>query len=177
MTAVTLEGEPGIGKTRLLLSAVALAEGRGFAPVAVAADEELHGPFLVMRSVLASAASDEEAWSADARAAAIRALDAMSGRDDPGVATLPADQKLLRQFDLTALAMRDLAEERARLRSSWTTCSGWTTTASARSRYVVRANPGSRIFLVLSLRPEETAFATEATTLIADMERMGLVAG
>ena len=46
LSAVALEGEPGIGKTRLVLATCELASGRGFVPVAVAADEELRGPFL-----------------------------------------------------------------------------------------------------------------------------------
>src|SRR4249919_4263550 len=47
LAAVTLEGEPGIGKTRLLLAASELASRSGFACVAITADEEIHGPFLV----------------------------------------------------------------------------------------------------------------------------------
>jgi hypothetical protein len=41
LAALTVEGEPGIGKTRLLIAAAEIAAARGFVPVAVAADEEL----------------------------------------------------------------------------------------------------------------------------------------
>src|SRR4051812_30818615 len=56
LSAVTLEGEPGIGKTRLLLAAAELATAAGFTCVAIPADEEIRGPFLVARSLFASAA-------------------------------------------------------------------------------------------------------------------------
>src|SRR5687768_52302 len=52
LAAVTVEGEPGIGKTRLLLAAREIAASRGFLTVAVGADEELRGPFLLARSIL-----------------------------------------------------------------------------------------------------------------------------
>ncbi len=61
LSAITLEGEPGIGKTRLLLAATQLAGQQGFIPVAVAADEELRGPFLLLRSILSSVPAAETA--------------------------------------------------------------------------------------------------------------------
>ena len=54
MTCLTLEGEPGIGKTRLLVAIQELGRTQGFVPVAVTADEEIRGPFLVARSIFAS---------------------------------------------------------------------------------------------------------------------------
>ena len=54
LVGLTLEGEPGIGKTRLLLAAREQAEQAGFTTIAVTADEELRGPFLVARSILGS---------------------------------------------------------------------------------------------------------------------------
>ncbi|MGZ6267333.1 MAG: hypothetical protein ACXWNR_02055, partial [Candidatus Limnocylindrales bacterium] len=44
LAALTLEGEPGIGKTRLLLAAAELASASGFTCVAITADEEIRGP-------------------------------------------------------------------------------------------------------------------------------------
>ena len=41
-----------------------------------------------------------------------RCLDSMSGQDDPGLATLSPDSRLLRTFDLGAVAFRALAAER-----------------------------------------------------------------
>src|SRR6059036_2335547 len=49
LAAVTLEGEPGIGKTRLLLVAAERASAAGFTCVAITADEEIRGPFLLAR--------------------------------------------------------------------------------------------------------------------------------
>ncbi|MDP8930580.1 MAG: LuxR C-terminal-related transcriptional regulator, partial [Actinomycetota bacterium] len=42
-------------------------------------------------------------------------------------------------------------------------------------RYILRADADLPIFLALALRPDELALVTEATNLIADMERMGMV--
>jgi DNA-binding CsgD family transcriptional regulator len=177
LCGVTLEGEPGIGKTRLLLAATQLAGERGFTAVAVAADEELRGPFLLMRSILSSALGGEHgapAATGPAGEAVQRALRAMSGHDDPTLEGMPADQRLLRQFDLATLAMRALAAERplAVLADNIQ----WADADSLRAlRYVIRSDPGSPILLLLTMRPEETAQVTEAVTLIVDMERMGLI--
>jgi hypothetical protein len=56
LSAVTLEGEPGIGKTRLLVATSEIAQTAGFVPVAVTADEEIRGPFLVAQSLFAAPA-------------------------------------------------------------------------------------------------------------------------
>src|SRR5438067_9748772 len=54
LSAVTLEGEPGIGKTRLLLATAELATRTGFTTVAVTADEEIRGPFPLGQSIFAA---------------------------------------------------------------------------------------------------------------------------
>ena len=61
LAALTIEGEPGIGKTRLLLAAEQVAVERGFTPIVVAADEEIRGPFLFARSIVSSTAAREAA--------------------------------------------------------------------------------------------------------------------
>src|SRR5439155_5065287 len=93
---------------------------------------------------------------------------------DPSLESLPADQKLLRQFDLATLALRTLAAVRPV--ALFADDIQWADEDSLRAlRYVVRTDAASPIFLMLTMRPEETAQVTEAVTLIADMERMGLI--
>ncbi|MGZ8593846.1 MAG: AAA family ATPase, partial [Actinomycetota bacterium] len=169
LTALTLEGEPGIGKTRLMVDAAEQANALGFTVVSVAADEELRGPFLLARSILASAAA------ADPGLPALNAaIDALSGRDDPSLANLPPDAKLLRTFDLAAVALRDLAESKPL--AIFVDDLQWADDDSLRAmRYVVRAVTTSPIALMATVRPEELAFVTEAVTLLADMERFGVV--
>src|SRR5437762_3439527 len=53
LTCLTLEGEPGIGKTRLLFGIQEMAAKEGFTMIAVTADEEIRGPFLLARSIFA----------------------------------------------------------------------------------------------------------------------------
>jgi DNA-binding NarL/FixJ family response regulator len=172
--AVTVEGEPGIGKTRLLLAASDLATAEQFTTIAVAADEEIRGPFLLARSIVGSPEAASAALETPAKEALERGLDALTGRDEPGFESLPPDQKLLRTLDLGAVAIRALAEERplALLIDDLQ----WADDDSLRLiRYVVRAAGGSPIFLMFAVRPEELAFVNEAVNLLADMERLGLV--
>jgi DNA-binding CsgD family transcriptional regulator/tetratricopeptide (TPR) repeat protein len=174
LAALTVEGEPGIGKTRLLLAAREIAAARGFITIAVAADEELRGPFLLARSIVGSPDAAAAAPGSAAETALSRSVDALSGRDDPGLGSLPPDQKLLRSFDLAAIAIRSLAEHRpvALLIDDFQ----WADEDSLRLlRYIVRADAASPLFLMMTIRPEELAFVNEAVTLLADMERLGMV--
>ena len=173
LAAVTVEGEPGIGKTRLLVDAAEQALTLGYTNVSVAADEELRGPFLLARSILGAAAGtipgDDPAMPA-----LTRSLRALAGEDDPSLANLPPDEKLLRTFDLAAVALRDVAAGR-RL-AVFIDDLQWADDDSLRLlRYVVRAVTTSPIALMATIRPEELAFVTEAVTLLADMERFGIV--
>src|SRR5204863_3064197 len=89
LSAVTLEGEPGIGKTRLLLAAAERASAAGFTCVAITADEEIRGPFLLARSLFASSAIRDTSAGTRAEPAADRVVEAISGRDEPGLESLP----------------------------------------------------------------------------------------
>ncbi|MFL5708504.1 MAG: ATP-binding protein, partial [Chloroflexota bacterium] len=174
LSAATLEGEPGIGKTRLLLEAVELASAKGFTCVAVTADEEIRGPFLLARSLFASAAIRDIAVGTPAEAAVRRVVDAISGRDEPGFERLSADAKLLRAFDLAGVAVSELSHIRpiALLIDDVQ----WADDDTLRMlRYVVRSDADQPIFLFLTIRPDEFATVTEAVNFVADMERMGLV--
>jgi DNA-binding CsgD family transcriptional regulator len=174
LAALTFEGEPGVGKTRLLLAAAELAAADGFAPVAVTADEEIRGPFLLARAILASPGADDLAVGTEAEEPLRTALDALSGVDDPSLAALSPDQKLLRVLDLATLAIRALAAVRpvALLVDDLQ----WADEDSVRLiRYLVRTDAALPILLVFASRPDELAFVTEAANLIADMERMGMV--
>ena len=171
LAAVTVEGEPGIGKTRLLLAARESALAQGFLTVAVGADEELRGPFLLARSIVGAPEVAEAVGGTDSEAAIAAAAGALAGRDDPAFAGLPADQRLLRSFDLATLAIRALTADRplALLIDDMQ----WADEDSLRLlRYVIRTEGTSPIFVLFSIRPEELAAVTEAVTLIADMERM-----
>jgi DNA-binding CsgD family transcriptional regulator len=174
LAAVSLEGEPGIGKTRLLLAAADLASEAGFTVVAVTADEEIRGPFLLARSLFASSAITDCVRGTPAERAVTRVIDAISGRDEPGFESLSPDAKLLRAFDLAGVAIGAIADVRplALLLDDVQ----WADDDTLRLlRYVVRADAGRPIFLFLTIRPEEFAQVTEAVNFIADMERMGLV--
>ena len=173
-TGLTLEGEPGIGKTRLLLAASEIAAADGFVTIGVMADEQIRGPFLLARSILTSAEAQRAAQGTPAETRLNRAIDAVSGDDDPSLADLPSDQKLMRAFDLASLAMRELAKVTpiAILIDDLQ----WADEDSIRLlRYLIRTGADLQLFLMAAMRPEETALVNEAVTLIADMERMGLV--
>jgi DNA-binding CsgD family transcriptional regulator/tetratricopeptide (TPR) repeat protein len=174
LAALTLEGEPGIGKTRLLLAAAELAAAEGFTPLAATADEEIRGPFLLARGIFSSSGAASAHDGNEAQEQMERVHDAISGRDDPTLETLSPDQKLLRVFDLAAVAIRALATVKpiALLVDDLQ----WADEDSVRMlRYVVRTDADLPIFLGLATRAESLAEVNEAVTLIADMERMGMV--
>jgi DNA-binding NarL/FixJ family response regulator len=174
MACIAIEGEPGIGKTRLLLSIEERARAGGYVTMTATADEEIRGPFLLARSIFASPSQIDGLEGTPAGLALDRIVDALSNRDDPGLESLPPDRKLLRIFDLAAGALRALSLVRpvAILIDDLQ----WADDDSLRLlRYVVRADAASRILLVVATRPSEVAFVQEAVTLLADLERMGFL--
>jgi DNA-binding NarL/FixJ family response regulator/tetratricopeptide (TPR) repeat protein len=174
LAAVTLEGEPGIGKTRLLLAAAELASTMGFTCVAITADEEIRGPFLVARSLFASSAIRDTCSGTPAETALRRVVEALSGRDEPGFESLSPDAKLLRTFDLAGIAIASLAGMRPL--ALFIDDVQWADDDTLRLlRYVVRSDSDRPVFLFLTIRPDEFAEVTEAVNFVADMERMGLV--
>jgi len=174
LAAVTVEGEPGIGKTRLLLAAADLASANGFTCVAITADEEIRGPFLVARSLFASSAIHATAAGTAVEVAVSRVVEAISGRDERGFETLSPDAKLLRAFDLAGVAISAIAGLRplALLIDDVQ----WADDDTIRLlRYAVRSDADRPVFLLLTIRPDEFAAVSEAVNFVADMERMGLV--
>jgi DNA-binding CsgD family transcriptional regulator/tetratricopeptide (TPR) repeat protein len=109
LAIVLIEGEAGIGKTRVLSEALQLAEGRGFEVASAKADEmEQTRPFGVAADALGCVRS-----SADPRRASIAALLATHERSDTGPITVSSDPGLrFRAVD----AFSDLVEELARQR-------------------------------------------------------------
>src|SRR5260221_12459201 len=100
--AVSLEGEPGIGKTRILQAAADTAAAEGFLAVRVTADEEIRGPFLLARGILASATLTEGSGTAGLQAIE-QAKEAPTGRDPP-LGGLPPDQRLVPVLDPAPIA-------------------------------------------------------------------------
>ena len=172
VVAISLEGEPGIGKTTLLNAAAATAAERGMLPVIVVADEEIRGPLLLARTLfrspeLRAGRTEEELGVLD------QAHRALRGEDEIG-AGMPADERMLRTFDLVASALRAMARERHLV--LLIDDMQWADPDSIRLlRYVVRANSGDPMLLMMTLRPEETARVTELVSLLADLERLSIL--
>jgi predicted ATPase len=106
LAVVLIEGEPGIGKTRLLAETPDAARGRGLQAATACAEElERSWPFGVIAEALGCVRS-----SADPQRAAIAALLAAHGHGDGGPITVSSDPGL--QFRAVD-ALTDLAEELA----------------------------------------------------------------
>ena len=175
LVGLTVEGEPGIGKTRLLVAAARAGDGRRLHR------DRRHGRRGAPRPVPG------------------RPLDPRFARG-LAVAAGPADRRGARAAASTRCRARTTrASPRSRptagcsARSTWAPSpSGpWPPNGRSRSsiddlqwsdedslrllRYVVRTDGASPIFLMFAIRPEEFAVVTEAVNLVADMDRMGVV--
>src|SRR4029078_10045407 len=109
-----------------------------------------------------------------AEASIQRVIEAMSGRDEPGLEGLSRDAKLLRTFALAGVALGQATDVKplALLIDDVQ----WADDDTLRMlRYAVRAVADIAVFLFLRRRPDEFATVPEAVNFVADMERMGLV--
>jgi class 3 adenylate cyclase/DNA-binding CsgD family transcriptional regulator len=175
MRAVVLEGEAGIGKTRVLEAATerAAAVDPPCWVLSAAADEELRGPFLLFRTLLGDprvAAIAEEAMALESLERARAALGGGGSFRDEG---FTPQEQMLRMFDEVSEAVTALARERplALLIDDLQ----WADEDSIRLvRYLVRTLTSLPIFMLLATRPHFESATSGAANLIADMGRMHL---
>jgi class 3 adenylate cyclase/tetratricopeptide (TPR) repeat protein len=173
LRAVVLEGEAGIGKTRMLEETIDLARTAANPPyltLDVAADEELRGPFLLFRSLLSSPRMAAIAREAMALEPVDRARDAVGGRSTDISENLLPQERMLRIFDEVASAVAALTRERpvALLFDDLQ----WADEDSIQLiRYLVRTLPSAPIFLLITIRPYSES-SSVAGKLIADLDRM-----
>ena len=172
LRAVVLEGEAGIGKTRMLEAAMdlAVAAETPFVPLHVFADEELRGPFLLFRSLLSSPRVATMAREVMASEPLDRARNAISGGSDGRDSGLSPQEQMLRIFDEVASAIAAIARERpvALLFDDLQ----WADEDSIQLiRYLVRTLPTAPIFLLITVRPHSSS-SSGAGKLIADLDRM-----
>lgn len=172
LRAVVLEGEAGIGKTRMLEATADLARDaeKPYWVLDVSADEELRGPFLLFRSLLNSPRMTAVAREAMALEAVDRANDAISGRSGSGGQGLSPQEQMLRIFDEVTSAVSALSRERpvAMLFDDLQ----WADEDSIQLiRYLVRTLQTAPIFLLITIRPYSES-SSVAGKLIADLDRM-----
>ena len=167
-----IEGEAGIGKTRLIEAAVDGAAAKGFGTVIVGGDEELRGPFFILRTLLTSGSIEALADRAMARDALERARAVIWGRADMD-SGLPPSEQMLRIYDVATIALRTIAE--ARPLALLFDDLQWADEDSLKLiRYLVRTSPTSPFFIMLAQRPDTGPGVSAASTLVADLERMNL---
>ena len=172
LRAVVLEGEAGIGKTRLAEAVFETAEGSEapYLTLQVSADEELRGPFLLFRSLLGSPRMAAVAREAMALEPVDRARDAIGGRFSEREEGLSPQETMLRIFDEVASAVAALTREHpvALLLDDLQ----WADDDSIQLiRYLVRTLATAPIFLLITIRPYSES-SSGAGKLIADLDRM-----
>ena len=172
LRAVVLEGEAGIGKTRMLDAAAGLANEAEspFWVLEVIADEELRGPFLLFRSLLTSPSMAAIAREAMAMEPLDRAQEAISGRS-PRLEGLSPQEQMLRKFDEVAATLLALTKERPLL--LMLDDLQWADDDSIQLiRYLVRTMGSAPMLLLISLRPYSDSASGGVSKLIADLDRM-----
>jgi class 3 adenylate cyclase/tetratricopeptide (TPR) repeat protein len=172
LRAMVLEGEAGIGKTRMLEEAAELASSQEqpFWVLEVSADEELRGPFLLFRSLLTSPQMATVAREARAGEQLDQAQEAISGRSQR-MAGLSPQEQMLRTFDEVAGTMLALTRERPLL--LMLDDLQWADDDSIQLvRYLVRTMGSAPMFLLISLRPYSDSATGGSSRLIADLDRM-----
>ncbi len=172
LRAVVVEGEAGIGKTRILDATADLASSME-APywvLDVSADEELRGPFLLFRSLLNSPRTSSIAQQAMALEQLDRAQEAVGGRS-PRVEGLSPQEQMLRTFDEVASAFLALTKERP-LALLFDDVQWADDDSIQLIRYLVRTLASGPIFMLISLRPHSDSASGGAGRLIADLDRM-----
>ncbi|MGH9649674.1 MAG: ATP-binding protein, partial [Terriglobales bacterium] len=173
LRVVSVEGEAGIGKTSLLEVAAQEARSRGFGVVIVGADEELRGPFILLRTLLVSTSMERLADEASAREMLEQARDVLWGRQQIPGGLSPSEQ-MLRVYDMATVALRSVAS--AHPLALLFDDIQWADEDSLKLiRYLVRTSSADPMFFMLCSRPEPGVSVTPATTLLADLERMRLV--
>lgn len=171
--AVVLEGEAGIGKTRMLEATAEMAteDDDGIWTLDVSADEELRGPFLLFRSLLTAPRTAVIAREAMASEQLDRAQNAIGGRSSIIEEGLSPQDQMMRVFDEVATAISALARERplALLFDDLQ----WADEDSIQLiRYLVRTLASAPIFLAITIRPHSDSTSGGAGKLIADLDRM-----
>jgi tetratricopeptide (TPR) repeat protein len=172
LRAVVLEGEAGIGKTRMLDATADLATGMDnpYWVLDVSADEELRGPFLLFRSLLNSPRTSSIAQQAMALEQLDRAQEAIGGRS-PRAEGLSPQEQMLRTFDEVASAFLALTRERP-LALLFDDVQWADDDSIQLIRYLVRTLATGPIFMLISLRPYSDSASGGAGKLIADLDRM-----
>ncbi|HEY7583010.1 MAG TPA: AAA family ATPase [Acidimicrobiia bacterium] len=172
LRAVVIEGEAGIGKTRMLDATADLAAHleSPYWVLDVAADEELRGPFLLFRSLLNSPRTGAIAQQAMALEALDRAQEAVGGSGARAEGLSP-QEKMLRTFDEVTSAFLALTRERP-LALLFDDVQWADDDSIQLIRYLVRTLASGPIFLLISLRPHSDSISGGAGKLIADLDRM-----
>ena len=173
LAAVTVEGEAGIGKTRLLDETAAAAAEKGFGVVYVGADEEISGPFYVARALLSAPALTRAATDAASKKALKRALDLVSGKRDATLESLPLEDQLLVVYDAGKTALSTIASKKPL--GIFLDDLQWSDPDSLRLiRYVIRSEIAAPLFVMLASRPDVPDTRRSILGMSVDAERLGV---
>lgn len=170
---VSLEGEAGIGKTRLMEAAARAAAERGFGVLMSGGDEELRGPFLLLRTLLSSTGMEMLADRCRCRDVLEKARRVLAGTGPETGEGLSPSEQMVHVYDVATMAIRGIAQEQpvAVLLDDLQ----WADEDSLKLiRYLARTSAGLPIFVLLAIRWEVDPRQTAASTLVADLERMSL---